>query len=162
MAQTIANVITGVAVLSIRYPVGGAWIEVGYTEDGVTVEYTADTADIEVEEETVPLERVITKETIAVTCNMAETSLYNIDKAIAGSVLAAAVLTIGGGVNKEMSVKVVGATTHAAYTIVTILLPLATALGAVGMSYRKGEKTMVPVTFQALKGADAPCTVTYS
>lgn len=162
MAQTIANVITGVAVLSIRCPVGGAWTEVGYTEDGVTMEYTADTADIEVEEETVPLERVITKETIAVTCNMAETSLYNIDKAIAGSVLAGAVLTIGGGVNKEMSVKIVGSTTHAAYTVVTILIPLATALGTVGMAYRKGEKTMVPVTFQALKGADDPCTITFS
>ncbi|MBA7641803.1 hypothetical protein ES703_49488 [subsurface metagenome] len=164
MAQTIANVITGVAVLSIRCPAvdGGVWTEVGYTEDGVTMEYTADTADIEVEEETVPLERVITKETIAVTCNMAETSLYNIDKAIAGSIHAGAVLTIGGGVNKEMSIQIVGTTTHGGYTAVTILIPLATALGTVGMSYRKGEKTMVPVTFQALKGAAAPCTITFS
>ena len=158
MAKTIANVLVGVATLEIKYPVGGAYVEVGYTEDGVNMEYSADTADIEVEEETFPIERVITKETLAVTCNMAESSLYNIDKAIAGSVLAASTITIGGGTNKEMSIKIVG-TPPGGLTTRTIEIPLATALGTVGMSYRKGIKTIVPVTFQALKGAADVCTI---
>jgi len=157
MAQTIANVLTGVAVLSIKYPVGGAYVEAGYTDDGVTLTYTADEADIEVEEETFPIDRVITKETLEVTCNMAESSLYNMDKAIAGSVLAGSTITIDGGVNKEMSIKIVG--TNPAGFDRTITIPLATATGSVGMPYKKGEKTVVPVTFQALKGASDVCTI---
>jgi len=158
MAQTIANVLTGVAVLSIKYPVGGAYVEAGYTEDGVTLTYTANESDINVEEETFPIDRVIDTESLEVTCNMAESSLYNMDKAIAGSVLAGSVITIDGGVNKEMSIKIVG-TNPAGYAR-TIEIPLATATGAVSMPYRKAQKTVVPVTFQALKGASDVCTIT--
>ena len=41
--------------------------EVGYTEDGVTMKYTGDTEDIMVEEETLPIDRVLIKETVEVT-----------------------------------------------------------------------------------------------
>lgn len=157
MAKTIANVLVGIATLSIKYPVGGSYVEVGYTEDGARLEYTADTADVDVEEETFPIERVITKETLAVVCNMAESSLFNMDKAIAGSSLSGSTITIGAGVNKEMSIKLVG--TNPAGFNRTIEIPLATAIGAVGMAYRKGEKTVVPVTFQALKGAGDVATI---
>lgn len=132
---------------------GSPFTEVGYTEDGVTMTYTADEADIEVEEETFPIDRVIIKETAEFTCNMAEASLYNIDKAMAGAVTAGSVLTLGGGVNKEMNIKLVGIN-PAGFTR-EILIPKATATGAVGMPYKKGEKTIVPITFQALK-SDSP------
>ena len=133
------------------------YTEVGYTEDGVTLAYTADTSDIEVEEETVPIDRVITKETIEVTCNMAESSLFNIDKAMAGSVLSGNIIKIGGGVNKTMNLKIEG-TNPAGYTR-AIFIPLATTTGAVAMPYKKGEKTVVPVTFQALKGDNDACQI---
>jgi len=137
---------------------GSPFAEVGYTEDGVTIEYTADEADIEVEEETFPINRVITKETLAVTCNMAESSLFNIDKAMAGAVLSGGILTLGDGINKTMNLKISG-TNPAGFTR-EILIPIATATGAVGMSYKKGEKTIVPVTFQALKPASGKvCTI---
>ena len=161
---TIANVMVGVATLEFGDEGGVAgFVLAGYTEDGVTLEYTADTSDIEVEEETFPIARPITKETIAVTCNMAESSLANMDKAIAGSVLSGSTITIGkiagGGVQKEMSIRIVG-TPPGGLTTRTILIASATATGAVGMSYKKGEKTIVPVTFQALKmiGKDV-CTI---
>ena len=160
MALTAANVLVGVAELYFKYPIGGAYVQVGYTEDGVVLEYTADTADIDLEEETFPIQRVIIKETLAVTCNMAEGSLTNIDKAIAGSIMAGSVITIGGGINKEMSIKIVG--TNPAGFDRTVEIALATAVGAVGQSYRKGEKSIVPVTFQALKGAGDVCTITDS
>lgn len=131
--------------------------EVGYTEDGVNLEYTADTADIEVEEETFPIDRVITKETVAITCNMAESSLFNIDKAMAGAVLVGSILTLGDGVNKTMNLRIQG-TNPAGFTR-EIFVPLATATGAVGMGYKKGEKTIVPVTFQALKGDSQALTI---
>lgn len=125
-------------------------IEVGYTEDGVTAEYTADEADVEVEEETFPIGRVITKETQSITCNMAESSLFNMDKAMAGSVLSGNVITLGGGVNKLHNITLEGLSPAGFKR--TIYIPRANATGAVGMPYKKGEKTVVPVTFQALKG----------
>ena len=143
-AYTIEPGGTGIAI-SLDSP----GVEVGYTEDGVTLEYNADTADIEVEEETVPIDRVITKETIAVTCNMAETSLANIDNAMAGSALVGSILKVGSGVMKTMNLQIVGVTP--AGFIRSITIPKATAMGTVGMSYKKGEKTVIPVTFQALK-----------
>lgn len=140
---------------------GSPFAEVGYTEDGVTIEYTADETDIEVEEETFPIKRVITKETLAVTCNMAESSLFNIDKAMAGAVLSGSIITLGDGVNKEMNIKITGINPDGFIT--EILLPRVTATGAVGMSYRKGEKTIVPITFQALKPATGKvCTIVYN
>ncbi len=157
MAKTISNVLVGVATLYFKYPVGGAYVEVGYTEDGVNFEYTADENDIMVEEETFPIGRYLSKETIAVTCNLAESSLTNIDKAIAGSVLAGSTITIGGKVNKQMSIQIIG--TNPAGFARTITIALATATGTVGMPYKKAEKTVVPVTFQALKGAGDVCTI---
>jgi len=128
--------------------------EVGYTEDGVTLDYTADESDIEVEEETFPIDRVITKETCAVTCNMAESSLFNIDKAMAGSLLSGSILKLGAGTNKKITLQIIG--TNPAGFNRAILIPSCTATGAVGMSYKKGTKTVVPVTFQALKTTGHP------
>lgn len=127
-------------------------VEIGYTEDGVTMEYTADEADIEVEEETFPIDRVITKETTAITCNMAESSLFNMDKAMAGSVLSGNVITLGGGVNKLLNLTLEVITPSGFKR--TYYMPRAHATGAVGMPYKKGEKTLIPVTFQALKGEE--------
>jgi len=160
MPNVAANVMVGVAVLSFKYPLGGVWTEVGYTEDGVTLEYATDTEDIYVEEETVAIDRVVTREVTSITCNMAESSLANIDKAIPGSALVGATITVGptgGGKIKKMGVKVVGVPPAGASR--TIEIPLATAVGSVGMPYKKGEKTVVPVTFQALKGAAPACTI---
>ena len=132
--------------------------EIGYTEDGVTVTYTADEADVEVDEETFAIDRVITKETLEVTCNMAESSLFNIDKAMAGSLLSGSILKLGAGTNKKISLQIRG-TNPAGYTR-AVLLPSCTAMGAVGMSYKKNEKTVVPVTFQALKTTGHPaCSI---
>lgn len=160
MANTIANVLVGVATLSFKYPVAGSYVEVGYTEDGVVLEYSADTAILEIEEESFAIERVIIREILAVTCNMAEGSLTNIDKAMVGSVLTGSVISIGGGVVKEMSIKIVG--TNPAGFDRTVEIPLATAVGTVGQRYRKGAKTIVPVTFEALKGTGDVCTITDS
>jgi len=133
---------------------GAPYTEVGYTEDGVTMTYTADEADIEVEEETFPIDRVITKETAEITCNMAESSLYNMDKAMAGSLLAGSILKLGAGTNKKITLRLNGLN-PAGFTR-SILIPSCTATGAVGMPYMKGTKTVVPVTFQALKTTGHP------
>jgi len=139
---------TGIA-LSLNSP----FTELGYTEDGVTFEYSAETTDIMVEEETFPIDRVITKETVGITCNMAESSMFNLDKAMAGSLLSGSIIKLGGGTMKTMNLKLEG--TNPAGFLRSVLIPLCTATGTVGMAYKKGEKTIVPVTFQALK-SDSP------
>jgi len=136
-------------------------IEIGYTEDGVTMEYTVDETDTEVEEETFAIGRSISKETVAVTCNMAESSLDNMAKAMAGAVRSGNILTLGGGVNKTLNLKIVGINPDGYIT--EILIPHCTATGAVAMSYKRNEKTVIPVTFQALKTQNEPAvTVIYN
>ncbi len=88
---------------------------------------------------------------------MAESSLYNIDKALAGSILSGSIIRLGDGVNKTMNIKLVG-TNPAGYDR-TIQIPLATSMGTTAMPYKKGEKTVVPVIFQALKGSSDAVTI---
>lgn len=133
---------------------GAPFTEIGYTEDGVIMTYTADEADVEVEEETFAIDRVLTKETVEITCNMAESSLYNMDKAMAGSLLSGSILKLGAGTNKKITLRLNGL--NPAGFIRSILIPSCTAMGAVGMPYTKDAKTIVPVTFQALKTTGHP------
>jgi len=131
--------------------------EVGYTEDGVTMEYAAEQADVVVHEETFPIGSKITSESLSVTCNMAEASLANMNNAMAGAVLSGSKITLGAGVNKTMNLKIEG--TNPAGYLRAIHIPLAVAGGTVGMAYKKNEKTIVPVTFKALKGDNPACTI---
>ena len=134
-----------------------AFTEVGYTEDGVTMEYAAEQSDVIVHEETFPIGSALTSESLQVTCNMAEASLENMNNAMAGAVLSGSKITLGAGVNKTMNLKIEG--TNPAGYLRAIHIPLAVAGGTVGMSYKKGEKTIVPVTFKALKGDNPACTI---
>ena len=131
--------------------------EVGYTEDGVTMEYAAEQSDIMVQEETFPVASALTSESLTFTCNMAEASLANMNNAMAGAVLLGSKITLGAGVNKTMNLKIEG--TNPAGFHRAIHIPLAVAGGTVAMSYKKGEKTIVPVTFKALKGDEPACTI---
>ena len=140
-------------VISLSSP----FTEVGYTEDGVTMEYAAEQADIIVHEETFPVGSALTAESLTFTCNMAEASLANMNNAMAGAVLSGNILTLGDGINKTMNLKIEG--TNPAGFLRAIHIPLAVAGGTVGMSYKKGEKTLVPVTFKALKGDNPACTI---
>jgi len=164
MANTIGNVLVGVADIFIGVAGAAAATDIGYTEDGVTLEYGVDVADIEVEEETFPINRVITKETLTVTCNCAESSIANIGYAIAGADGAVTPVIIGkvagGGVLRTCSLKLVG--TNPAGFARTVVIAYAHPTGTVGMSYKKGEKTIVPMSFVAYKGDIAVdvCTIT--
>jgi len=130
------------------------YTDVGYTDDGVTFNYTLDTVDVEVDQETFPINRRITKEGLEITCNLAESSLENINNAIAGSVLSGNILTLGDGALKTMSIKLTGETPGG--KIRTFEFPKVTAAGAVVMSFKKDEKTVFPVTFRALKPSTGP------
>jgi len=162
MANVIANVLTGVALITYDTTAGtgsgAVSTELGYTEDGVTVEYTPTVVDIEVEEETFAVNRVITKEEITVTCNCAENLEANLLTALAGGL--GSPIVLGGGVLQDFALKIYGVTTGALHR--TIYIPYAHSVGTVAMSYKKGGKTIIPITFKAYKhgvGIDV-CTIT--
>jgi len=128
--------------------------ELGYSEDGVMLTYTAETTPIRVEEETIAIGAALTSEVIEITMNMAEASLANMNLAMCGAVVSGNILTVGAGVLKTMNLMLEGLN-PAGYKR-QIFFPKAFTTGAVGMPFRKAEKTVVPVTFQALKPAGEP------
>jgi len=131
------------------------YVDIGYTEDGADMTYTAEGNDIEVAEETVPIDWALTKETIDVVCNMAEASLANLAIAMSGSLLSGNILRVGAGGRKVMNIRLQGLTPEG--YLRQIFLPKVITMGAVGVPFKKGVKTIVPVTFHALKpkGEDA-------
>lgn len=126
------------------------YVDVGYTEDGVTFNYTSDITDIRVEEETFPVGAVIASENMEIVCNLAESSLANINKAMPGAVLSGNILTLGAGAMKEMSIKLTGLTPDGDY-IRTYEFPRVVAVGPVSMSMRRADKTIFPITLRVLK-----------
>jgi len=163
MATVVANVLVGTGTLYYHTTpgtvVGSVTTEFGYTEDGVTIEYTADIADVEVEEETFPIKRVITKEELTITCNLAENLLANLENALAGALTGGAgIVDLGGGAMRTMALKFVGVTVAGADR--TIYVPYANPVGTVGMAYKKGEKTIIPVSFKAYQGVSGADVVT--
>ncbi len=127
------------------------FVDIGYTDDGVVFEAVHETVDIRVDETPYPIDRYISSGSLRVTCNMAESSLANLNTAIAGSVLSGSILTLGTGVLKKMSLLLTGK--NPAGKLRSIELPLVTATGTVSMAYKRAEKTIVPVTFEAIKPA---------
>ncbi len=138
----------------------GPFTDVGYTEDGVTVNYTSETQDIRVEEETFPINNKLTSENWEVVCNMAESSLQNLAIAMGGAafVPGGKILTLGAGVQKLISLKLTGKNPDGKIRVYQV--PKAVAVGSVGASFRRADKTIVPVTFRALKDSGRPA-VTY-
>lgn len=155
MATVVANVLVGTGTLYYHTTPGTAsasvTTEFGYTQDGVNIEYTADVADIEVEEETFPIKRVITKEDFTITCNLSENLLANLENAMAGALTGGAgIIDLGAGAQRAMALRFVGATVGGVNR--TIYIPYANPVGTVGIAYKKGEETIIPVAFKAYQG----------
>ena len=136
-----ANVLVGVC--SVNF----AGVDLGWTSDGVTMTVTSELFDVKVEEVIGVLKRVVTDQSVAVVLNMAEGTLANMSKAIPGSVLAGNVLTVGGGALQSGALTLVGKSP--AGTDRTIAFTDVNPTGEVGIPYKKGEISIVPVTFSA-------------
>jgi hypothetical protein len=139
---TAANVLIGVASVTIGETA------VGYTADGVMMTVSSDFFDAKVEEIVGTIKRVLVDQEVEVTLNMAEGSLANMAEAIPGSSLDTNTLTLGGAALQEKALVLVGK--NPAGFDRTITLTLVNPVGAVGIPYKKGEISVVPVTFKAL------------
>ena len=152
---TVALVLAGVADIFYHTTAGTASASVttqfGYTTDGVMITYTPTVNDIEVEEETFAINRVIQKEEFEITFNMAENTLTYLQWGMAGGLTGGAgIVDLGGGAMVDVALRVYGHGPTATHR--TIYIPYANPVGAVGMSYRKGEATIIPLTFKAYQG----------
>jgi hypothetical protein len=143
---TKANVLVGVAEVQIDST------PAGYTTDGVTMSVRSEFADIKVEEVVGAIKRILTEQEVQVTLNLAEGTIANLSKAIPGSSLAGATLTLGGGALQEVEIKLIGK--NPAGFDRTITLTNCNPVGEVGIPYKKNEISVVPVTFKALVNDD--------
>ncbi|MBT9133191.1 MAG: hypothetical protein DDT33_01727 [Firmicutes bacterium] len=143
---TRANVLVGVASVSI----GG--VAIGYTSDGVTMTVSSEFFDVKVEERIGTVRRILTDLGIVVTLNMAEGTLANFARAIPGSSLSASTLTLGAGLLQTTPLVLVGR--NPAGFNRTITLNSVNPTGEVSIPYKKGEISIVPVTFSALMADD--------
>jgi len=159
-----ANVLVGVATVTID----GALLETGgleeaaelpitgfYTVDGVTMTVSSSFADIKVEENVGTIIRRLIDQEVKVTLTFAEGALANLVAAIPGSAInvGGTVVTIGGGqagglLLQEFSLTLAGLDPAGAAR--TIALTAVNPTGEVGIPYKKGEVSIVPVTFSAL------------
>lgn len=165
MAKTIANVLVGTSAIYVNptagTAVGGAgWVELGYTEEGVQFGYTVETEDLFVLAQSFPIGRIISRENLDIICQMAEATLYNMNVALSGGVLAASTITLAEGAVKNLALKLVGSSPDADLPTRTIYVPYCNAVGGMTQSHRRASKTLVPVTFRAYRNStDDVCTI---
>ena len=121
-----------------------------YTTDGVTMTIRSDFANIKVEENVGTIIRRLVDQEVQVTINIAEGSLANLCAAIPGSEInvGGTIVTIGGGSLQEFSLVLVGEAPAAGTR--TITLTKVNPIGEVGIPYKKGEISFVPVTFACI------------
>jgi len=161
---TTANVLVG----DVSVTIDGALLKTGgleeatllpitgfYTMDGVTLTISSSFADIKVEENVGTIIRRLTDQEVRVTLNFAEGSLENLVASIPGSAInvAGTIVTIGGGqagglLLQTFSMVLVGL--NPAATARTITLTAVNPTGEVGVPYKKGEVSIIPVTFSCL------------
>jgi hypothetical protein len=163
---TVANVLIGVAAVTITTKAlksGGLkemtvptdTIGTFFTVDGVNMSVRSSFADIKLEETEGSVIRRLIDQEVSIIFNFAEGALKNLVAAIPGSAInvGGTVVTIGGGyagssLLQEFGLSVVGICP--AGTPRTIVIVAANPTGEVGIPYRKGEISVLPVTFSCL------------
>jgi hypothetical protein len=128
----------------------------GYTDDGVEFVYSPTFKDITVDEEMSPVDKLLTAEKLEVNVKLAETTLKNLQKAIAGSSLVEGVgistLYLGSASStQEWILGFVGPAPLAnGNASRVILLWRVKATAAVTFKYQRKDKVIYTVKFEAL------------
>jgi len=144
---TVANVLVGDA--SITLGVGVLARVIGYTVDGATMTVRTSKADIKVEEDDGTIIRRLIDQEVDVTLNVAEGAMADLAAAIPGAVVTSpTITTIGGGALQSHRLTLVGINPAGLPRV--IVLDAVNPTGEVGVPYKKGEVSVVPMTFSAL------------
>ena len=140
------NVLVGVSEITLGVGVSASVI--GYTVDGVNMTVSSSFFDAKVEENEGTIIRRLTDQEVKVALNVAEGTLANLQAAIPGSDYTDPVVTIGGYALQEYRLTLRGTTPAGRDRV--IVLTSVNPTGEVTTPYKKGEVTVVPMTFSAL------------
>ncbi len=142
----IGNVLVGVASVSF----GG--VALGYTVDGVWLSVRTDLNEIQTINLPGVKKRIIVSQKLEVTVNLAEGSLANLSKAIPGSSLTGATLTLGAANLQSGALVLIGKNPSGGNR--TITLTEVNPIGEVRIPYRKAAISVVPVVYGAIIQSD--------
>lgn len=140
--------------LPITWP--ATWVASGYTDDGVDFVYTPTFKDINVDEELSPVQVLLTAEKMEVSLKMAETTLLNLTKAIAGSSLVqdstTSTVYFGSASQASLQEWILGFEGPAPGTGATrvIIVRRVLSKAAVSFKYQRKDKIVYAVKFEAL------------
>lgn len=139
----------------VTWPMG--WVAVGYTEAGIDLVYTPTIKEIMVDEEAAPVLDVLATEKFAITTQLAEATLMNLQNAIS-----ACTYTDDSAANETISVKI--GSKALAYVMVGVQGPApgtnlarlvicqkAIAKGAMSLKIQRKDNVKIPVSFEARK-----------
>lgn len=143
------------------------FIPSGYTDDGVQFVYTPQTKDIPVDEEMSAVQILLIGEKLEINLKMAETTLTNLQKSIAGSSLVEgsgiSTLYLGSPAQSAVQEFVLGFSgpapgteTGAGATGRSILVWRVKATAAVTIHYQRKDKIIYNVKFTALADSTQP------
>ncbi len=139
---------------------GASWVPSGYTDDGVDFTYTPTFKDILVDEELGPVNTLLTAEKLEISLKMAETTLLNLQKAIAGSSLVqdttTSTLYIGSATSPtEWTLGFQGPAPGTGATR-AIIVHRVLAKAAVSFKYQRKDKVIYAVKFESLVDSTQP------
>lgn len=170
MPQSVAEVITGTGVLyiapeSVAIPTltgnasdFAAFDTPGYTEDGIEVDYSATAKEVNVDEESFPVDILIDKETSSINVKMAQTTMKNLYFSMTGATLNVAedTVTFGGKVKPDkFRVGFIGPSPGTNATR-QILFFRTYAKSALKMTYKRNGELMYQCQFMALADSSQP------
>lgn len=150
------NVLVGSAKMSYSSD-GTTWTELGYTDDGVTVDYEPTFQDVTVDEELLPVKKIKIGEKITVSANLAENTLENYQFAMGLPVTAlttdttAKTKTLTMGLNPDIpehQIKLEGKNPDGLDR--TMIFTRVVSVGKVSTKHNKKDKKLIPIQLEVL------------
>jgi hypothetical protein len=134
-----------------------AFTPVGYTDDGVEIDYSAKDTEIRVDEESFPIDVLIDTETASISVKMAETGMDKLFLALTGATFTGGDTIVFGGLARPNIFRV-GFSGPSPDTNKTreLILFRCYAKSALKMHYKRNAKVMYNVQFVALADSTQP------
>lgn len=160
----IANVIAG-PVLSIGYdlspntdPTMNTYVDLGFTQEGLSVEFEAETEDVYVDQLAVCVKRLLVTLKLKFTVNLADMTTTHMSVGIPGSSLNAGVLEFGqpDGSDTLQLMALEFTAEGPSGGVRTVVVPLCTTTGKVGVPFKRDGIQIMPTEFAALTDGTNP------
>ncbi len=136
-----------------------AFTAVGYTDDGVEIDYTAKDAEIRVDEESFPVDVLIDQESASISVKMAETGMENLYFAMTGATFNGTdQITFGGLARPNIFRIAFSGPAPTTNKVRELVLYRVYAKSAMKMHYQRSKKVFYQVQFMALADSTQPLT----